>query len=85
MDCGLIGRKLGHSFSPKIHSLLGDYPYRLIPLEPEEVGDFLRKGEFHGLNVTIPYKKLVMEYCSYIDPRAKAIGCLLYTSPSPRD
>ena len=35
MDCGLIGRKLGHSFSPKIHSLLGNYPYRLIPLEPE--------------------------------------------------
>ena len=40
MDCGLIGRKLGHSFSPKIHSLLGNYPYRLIPLEPEEVGEF---------------------------------------------
>ena len=42
MDCGLIGRKLGHSFSPKIHSLLGNYSYRLIPLE--EVGEFLRKG-----------------------------------------
>ena len=74
MDCGLIGRKLGHSFSPKIHSLLGNYSYRLIPLEPEEVGDFLRKGEFHGLNVTIPYKKTVMEYCAELTPAARRIG-----------
>ena len=74
MDCGLIGRKLGHSFSPKIHSLLGNYPYRLIPLEPEEVGDFLRKGEFHGLNVTIPYKRTVMEYCAELTPAARHIG-----------
>lgn len=74
MDCGLIGRKLGHSFSPKIHSLLGDYTYRLIPLEPEEVGNFLQKGEFHGLNVTIPYKKTVMEYCAQLTPAAHRIG-----------
>ena len=74
MDCGLIGRKLSHSFSPKIHSLLGDYTYRLIPLEPEEVGDFLQKGEFHGLNVTIPYKKTVMEYCAELTPAARRIG-----------
>lgn len=74
MDCGLIGRKLGHSFSPKIHSLLGDYTYRLIPLEPEEVGNFLQKGEFHGLNVTIPYKKAVMEYCAELTPAARRIG-----------
>lgn len=74
MDCGLIGRKLGHSFSPKIHSLLGDYTYRLIPLEPEEVGEFLQKGEFHGLNVTIPYKKTVMEYCAQLTPAAQRIG-----------
>lgn len=74
MDCGLIGRKLNHSFSPKIHSLLGDYTYRLIPLEPEEVGEFLKKGEFHGLNVTIPYKKTVMEYCAELTPAARRIG-----------
>lgn len=74
MECGLIGRKLSHSFSPKIHSLLGDYTYRLIPLEPEEVGEFLKKGEFHGLNVTIPYKKTVMEYCAELTPAARRIG-----------
>lgn len=74
MDCGLIGRKLSHSFSPKIHNLLGNYTYRLIPLEPEEVGDFLKKGEFHGLNVTIPYKKTVMEYCAQLTPAARRIG-----------
>ena len=74
MECGLIGRKLSHSFSPKIHSLLGAYTYRLIPLEPEEVGEFLKKGEFHGLNVTIPYKKTVMEYCAELTPAARRIG-----------
>ena len=57
MDCGLIGRKLGHSFSPKIHSLLGNYPYRLIPLEPEEVGDFLRKGSSTASTSLSPIKR----------------------------
>ena len=74
MECGLIGRKLGHSFSPRLHSLLGDYTYRLIPLEPEELGPFLQRGEFHGLNVTIPYKKAVMEYCRQLTPTARRIG-----------
>ncbi len=74
MDCGLIGRKLGHSFSPQIHGLLADYEYGLYPVAREEGGDFLRKGEFHGLNVTIPYKKTVMEYCAELTPAARRIG-----------
>ena len=54
MECGLLGRKLGHSYSPQIHAILGSYSYRLFEVEPEELESFLRGGSFQGLNVTIP-------------------------------
>ena len=57
MHCGLLGQKLSHSYSPAIHSMLGDYEYKLYETEPENVETFLRKGDFDALNVTIPYKK----------------------------
>ena len=71
---GLIGEKLGHSWSPPIHEALGDYAYRLIELQPEEVGPFLRKKAFQGINVTIPYKQTVIPYLDDLSARAKAIG-----------
>jgi len=71
---GLIGDPLGHSFSPKLHRRLGSWPYELIPLKPEELGPFLTKGEFDGLNVTIPYKKEVIPYCGSLSPIARRIG-----------
>lgn len=71
---GLIGRKLSHSFSPQIHSFLGDYEYKLFEMEEHEVGDFLAKKDFKGLNVTIPYKKTVIPYLDKISDRAKKIG-----------
>ena len=71
---GLIGEKLGHSFSPAIHRKLADYEYRLIELKPEVLGEFLRTGAFDGLNVTIPYKKAVMPYCRELTPQARRIG-----------
>ena len=52
MQCGLLGRKLGHSYSPQIHGFLGDYGYELFEKEPEDVGDFLKNGDFTGINVT---------------------------------
>lgn len=63
MKSGLLGRKLGHSYSPQIHSFLGDYSYELFEREPEEVEDFLKNNDFSAINVTIPYKKTVMPYC----------------------
>ena len=63
MEYGLIGQKLGHSFSPNIHRRLGGYDYCLRELEPEALGPFLEAGKFLGLNVTIPYKKAVIPYC----------------------
>ena len=71
---GLIGRKLGHSYSPQIHALLGDYDYKLFELEPDEVEAFLKKREFDAINVTIPYKQTVMPFLDKIDEKAKKIG-----------
>ena len=76
MQCGLLGRKLGHSYSPQIHNLLGDYSYVLFEKEPEELENFLKNGDFSGLNVTIPYKKEVIPYLSELSPTAMKMGCV---------
>mgnify|MGYP002752831166 CR=1 FL=1 len=71
---GLLGRKLGHSWSVPIHEELGCVGYRLIELEPSELAPFLRRENIGGLNVTIPYKRDVMPLCDEIDPVARKIG-----------
>lgn len=73
---GLIGEHLSHSYSPEIHARLADYDYRLIELVPDEVGEFLKTGDFDALNVTIPYKKTVMPYLSKISDTATRIGAV---------
>ncbi len=73
---GLIGEKLGHSFSKTIHEQLWADDYRLIELSRDELGPFMEKREFSGLNVTIPYKRDVMKYCDTLDERARAVGCV---------
>lgn len=74
MKCGLLGRKLGHSYSPQIHRFLGDYSYDLFEREPEELDAFFADPPFDAMNVTIPYKETVMKYCSEISDSAKKIG-----------
>lgn len=74
MRCGLLGKTLGHSYSPQIHAQLGDYSYELFEKQPEELENFLRHGEFDALNVTIPYKKAVLPYCAVLSDAVKAIG-----------
>ena len=76
MKCGLLGRKLGHSYSPQIHSYLGDYPYVLFEKEPEELEEFLRDGDFSGINVTVPYKKDVIPYLDELTPTAQKMGAV---------
>ena len=73
---GLIGEKLGHSFSKTIHEKLKAYKYDLIPLLPEELDKFFRDRDFKGLNVTIPYKRTVMSYCDKVSPLAKKLGAV---------
>ena len=75
LRCGLLGQKLGHSYSPFIHkSLGGSYSYELFEVEPSGLASFLEAGNFHGLNVTIPYKTAVMPFCGALSPTAAAIG-----------
>ena len=74
MKAGLLGRKLGHSLSPQIHRLFGDYDYRLYEREPEEVADFVRKGDLDFFNVTIPYKVDVFRLCDELSPLAQRLG-----------
>lgn len=74
MKCGLLGRKLGHSYSPQIHKHLGDYSYELWEKEPEELDAFFEMSDFDAMNVTIPYKESVMKYCSHIDKNALSVG-----------
>ncbi len=74
LRCGLLGEKLGHSYSPEIHALLGDYEYQLYERTPAEAEVFLRHGDFDGLNVTIPYKKTAAALCGRLSPAARKLG-----------
>lgn len=76
MRCGLLGERLGHSYSPQIHRCLGEYSYDLFEVSPENLENFLKSGTWDAINVTIPYKKAVMEYCAQIAPEAKRIGAV---------
>ena len=73
---GLLGRKLSHSFSPRIHALLGTYAYELFEKEPEELELFVRSGEYTALNVTVPYKELVIPFLDTLTPKAQEIGAV---------
>ena len=73
---GLIGEKLGHSFSPRIHAALADYSYDLVELEKSELGDFLQNGGYDAFNVTIPYKQAVIPYLAHISDEAARIGAV---------
>lgn len=76
MRCGLLGRKLGHSYSPQIHAMLGSYSYELFEVEPEALGSFLKNTDFQGLNVTVPYKKAVIPYLDALSPIAAQLGAV---------
>lgn len=74
MRCGLLGEHLGHSYSPRLHALLGEYSYELFEVAPEMLGEFLQNGAFDAINVTIPYKKAVMPFCAELSENARRIG-----------
>lgn len=76
MKCGLLGKSLAHSYSPQIHSYLGNYSYEIFEKQPEELEEFLRKGDFTGINVTIPYKKDVIPYCRELTDCARRMGAV---------
>ena len=71
-EFGLLGLKLAHSYSPAIHEAFGGYSYVLF--EVEDLADFMKNAKFKGINITIPYKQEVMQYCQTLSPTAKEIG-----------
>ena len=76
MKYALIGEKLSHSFSKIIHEAIGKYEYDLVSVPQGNLKDFVINNKYAGFNVTIPYKKDIMEFCDYISPSAKKIGCV---------
>ena len=76
MKYGLIGEKLGHSFSKIIHAEITDYEYELKEIAKADLDEFLKKADFNAINVTIPYKQDVIPYLEEIDETAKKIGAV---------
>ena len=76
MEYGLIGAKLGHSYSPRLHGALGDYDYRLYELDENAFDDLMRARCFKGLNVTIPYKVAAYKRCDALSDAAREVGCV---------
>lgn len=71
---GLLGKKLGHSYSCEIHSYLADYEYKLYEKNEDELDWFMKNFPLDGMNVTIPYKKDVIKYCDTLSDTAKKTG-----------
>ena len=76
MKYGLIGEKLGHSFSKPIHEKIGGYEYEIKEIAAQDLDGFMKERAFSGINVTIPYKTQVIPYLDYIDPIAEKIGAV---------
>ena len=73
MEYGLIGKKLGHSFSKEIHEQIGKYNYQLVELNESEFETFMKQKDFKAINVTIPYKEKVISYLDYVSDTALKI------------
>ena len=76
MDYGLIGEKLGHSFSKEIHEIIAPYTYELKEIAPKDVDAFMTERPFKAINVTIPYKQTVIPYLTHISETAEKIGAV---------
>lgn len=71
---GLVGNRLGHSWSIPIHAMLGNEDYRLYERSEQEFIDLLKRRDFRGLNVTMPYKRLALELCDELSDTAVEVG-----------
>lgn len=76
MEYGLIGEKLGHSYSKPIHEMIADYSYEIHPVSKEDFEEFMTNKPFRAINVTIPYKQDVIPFLDGLDDNAKAIGAV---------
>lgn len=81
--CGLIGYPVKHTMSPVIHNYLAECLGNNLVYVPFEVADDISaavKGAFElnilGMNVTVPYKKDVMDVLAGVDENAARIGAV---------
>ena len=78
---GLIGAKLGHSFSKDFFSKKFakegiSAEYRNFEIDNiEKFSEIIEYGVY-GLNITIPYKEQVIDFLDKIDPIAEKIGAV---------
>lgn len=81
---GLLGEKLSHSLSPEIHSEILKLMnkaggYKLFEVDRDRLNDFteaLKLLKIKGCNVTIPYKKDIMQYVDFLSDEANKIGAI---------
>ena len=71
---GVLGRKLAHSYTPDIYRELADMFYVRFEREPEDVEDFIRGDDWEGVNVTIPYKRVVFDLVDELTDVARRLG-----------
>jgi shikimate dehydrogenase len=79
---GIIGDPVAHTRSPAMHAAayatLGlPHVYEPIQVRPEDLPgavQLVREGHFEGVNVTLPYKRRVLEYVDVLDPTAETVG-----------
>lgn len=70
----LLGKSLGHSYSPLIHSHFG-YNYENVEIAESKIENLLKNGPYNCFNVTVPYKKTVMQYLE-LSELARKIGAV---------
>lgn len=76
MKYGLIGEKLTHSYSKEIHESIADYTYEICPVAKEDFESFMTEKPFSAINVTIPYKEMVIPFLDGLDDNARSIGAV---------
>ena len=76
MKYGLIGEKLGHSFSKPLHEQLAGYTYEITEIAREDIDNFFASADFEAINVTIPYKEIALSYMNEAEPLAKEVGAV---------
>ncbi|MGI6778180.1 MAG: shikimate dehydrogenase [Acetivibrionales bacterium] len=81
---GIIGNPLEHTISPQIHNTISyymgvDLVYVPFKVEDKDLGSLisgLKAANITGVNVTVPYKNLIIKLLDYISDEASLMGAV---------
>ncbi|WP_315118044.1 shikimate dehydrogenase [uncultured Clostridium sp.] len=81
---GLLGKNIGYSHSPQIHNnyyKINSIPlyYKIFDIDEKDISNFinnLKRNDILGFNVTIPYKRVILNYLKKIEYPADKIGAV---------